>query len=93
MINAQKQEQLDYYKDMLKEDLSAIIKERAILKEREAKVLHLYFGAKLDGQNTMTLKQIGSVLGVSSVRARQIKEKALRKLRRFYWQKGGDMKI
>jgi RNA polymerase primary sigma factor len=49
------------------------------LKEREAKILRLYFG--LDGQEPMTLEEIGSLLGITRERVRQIKEKALLRLR------------
>ncbi|HUF13640.1 MAG TPA: sigma-70 family RNA polymerase sigma factor [Longimicrobiales bacterium] len=49
------------------------------LKEREAKVLRLYFG--LDGQEPMTLEEIGSLLGITRERVRQIKERALVRLR------------
>ena len=51
----------------------------ATLKEREAKVLRLYFG--LDGQDPMTLEEIGSLLGITRERVRQIKERALLRLR------------
>ena len=49
------------------------------LKEREAKILRLYFG--LDAQEPMTLEEIGSLLGITRERVRQIKEKALLRLR------------
>jgi RNA polymerase primary sigma factor len=49
------------------------------LKEREAKILRLYFG--LDGNEPMTLEQIGAVLNITRERVRQIKEKALSRLR------------
>src|SRR5574341_1319524 len=49
------------------------------LKDREAKILRLYFG--LDGQEPMTLEEIGSMLGITRERVRQIKEKALARLR------------
>ena len=49
------------------------------LKEREAKILRLYYG--LDGQDPMTLEDIGSLLGIKRERVRQIKEKALVRLR------------
>ena len=49
------------------------------LKEREAKILKLYFG--LDGAEPMTLEQIGAVLNITRERVRQIKEKALSRLR------------
>ncbi|MGH7497487.1 MAG: sigma-70 family RNA polymerase sigma factor [Gemmatimonadales bacterium] len=51
----------------------------ATLKEREAKILRLYFG--LDGPEPMTLEEIGSLLGITRERVRQIKEKALSRLR------------
>src|ERR671936_278143 len=49
------------------------------LKEREAKILRLYFG--LDDEEPMTLEQIGALLGITRERVRQIKEKALSRLR------------
>jgi RNA polymerase primary sigma factor len=49
------------------------------LKEREAKILRLYFG--LDDQEPMTLEEIGHLLGITRERVRQIKEKALLRLR------------
>jgi len=48
------------------------------LDERERYVLRLYFG--LEGTERMTLEQIGQRMGVTRERARQIKEKALKKL-------------
>ncbi|HSA56388.1 MAG TPA: RNA polymerase sigma factor RpoD/SigA [Gemmatimonadaceae bacterium] len=49
------------------------------LKEREARILRLYFG--LDGSEPMTLEEIGALLGITRERVRQIKEKALSRLR------------
>jgi len=49
------------------------------LKDREAKILRLYFG--LDNQEAMTLEEIGGLLGITRERVRQIKEKALARLR------------
>jgi RNA polymerase primary sigma factor len=57
----------------------AIEESLAQLKEREAKILRLYFG--LDAQEPMTLEEIGAVLGITRERVRQIKEKALSRLR------------
>jgi RNA polymerase primary sigma factor len=61
--------------------LSSTIDEAlATLKEREARVLRLYFGLE-DGRDPMTLEEIGSLLGITRERVRQIKEKALVRLR------------
>ncbi len=49
------------------------------LKEREARILRLYFG--LDGEEPMTLEEIGKLMGITRERVRQIKEKALARLR------------
>ena len=49
------------------------------LKDREARILKLYYG--LDGDDPMTLEEIGGILGVTRERVRQIKEKALERLR------------
>jgi RNA polymerase primary sigma factor len=49
------------------------------LKEREARILELYYG--LDGKEPMTLEEIGSILGITRERVRQIKEKAISRLR------------
>src|SRR5438128_1791023 len=57
----------------------SIEKVLSTLKDREAKILRLYFG--LEGQDPMTLEEIGSQLGITRERVRQIKEKALARLR------------
>ena len=49
------------------------------LDEREATVLRMYFG--IDYELPMTLEEIGTRLNLTRERVRQIKEKALRKLR------------
>ncbi len=49
------------------------------LTERERKILVLYYG--LDDGEVMTLEQIGSVLGVTRERIRQIRNRAFDKLR------------
>ncbi|MBI2636670.1 MAG: RNA polymerase sigma factor RpoD/SigA [Parcubacteria group bacterium] len=52
----------------------------AKLVRSEAEVLRLYFG--LDGEEPMTLEQIGALFGRTRERIRQIKEKALSHLRK-----------
>lgn len=49
------------------------------LREREAKVLRLYFG--LDNCDPMTLEEIGSRLGITRERVRQIRDNALKRMR------------
>ena len=55
------------------------------LTNREAKLLKLYFG--LDGEKSHTLEEIGAVFKLTRERIRQIKEKALGKLRHGYRSK------
>jgi RNA polymerase primary sigma factor len=54
----------------------------SILSPREVEVLTDYYG--LDGKNPMTLEEIGELYGLTRERVRQIKERALRRLRRSY---------
>lgn len=49
------------------------------LSEREARVLAMYFG--LEDAEPMTLETIGATLGITRERVRQIRERALRRLR------------
>jgi RNA polymerase primary sigma factor len=49
------------------------------LTDGEARVLKMYYG--LDGHEAMTLEEIGAYVGRTRERVRQIKEKALQKLR------------
>jgi RNA polymerase primary sigma factor len=49
------------------------------LAPRDAKVLRLYFG--LDGGREHTLEEIGSMLGVTRERVRQLRDRALKRLR------------
>jgi RNA polymerase primary sigma factor len=55
----------------------------------ERKVLSLRFG--FDGEDPMTLKAIGEVIGRSSERIRQIESKALGKLRKRYLVMPGEI--
>jgi RNA polymerase primary sigma factor len=80
---------LDYLPDNMNPTPDEITFEKALseaieeslssLKERESKILRLYFG--LDGEDPMTLEDIGTLLRITRERVRQIKEKALLKLR------------
>ncbi|MFH0989055.1 MAG: sigma-70 family RNA polymerase sigma factor [bacterium] len=49
------------------------------LSEREAQVIRLYFG--LDQEHSLTLEEIGEKFNLTRERVRQIKEKAIRRLR------------
>jgi len=51
----------------------------ATLSEREAQVIRLYFG--LDSEHSLTLEEIGEKFNLTRERVRQIKEKAIRRLR------------
>lgn len=64
------------FEHALSESIDEVLK---TLKEREAKILRLYFG--LDGKEPMTLEEIGGMMGITRERVRQIKEKALARLR------------
>jgi RNA polymerase primary sigma factor len=51
----------------------------ATLSDREAQVIRLYFG--LDQEHSLTLEEIGEKFNLTRERVRQIKEKAIRRLR------------
>jgi len=66
--------------ELISESLKTEIKNvLAILQEREAEVIKLYFG--LDSESPMTLEEIGDKFNLTRERVRQIKEKAIRRLR------------
>jgi RNA polymerase primary sigma factor len=66
--------------ELMKESLSREV-ERALstLSEREAEVIRLYFG--LGREHSLTLEEIGEKFKLTRERVRQIKEKAIRRLR------------
>jgi len=66
--------------DLLSESLRLEI-ERALdsLSSREAEVINLYFG--LNSEKALTLEEIGARFNLTRERVRQIKEKAIRRLR------------
>ena len=63
-------------KESLKKDISLSLSE---LKDREKEVLEMHFG--LNGNHPKSLDEISLEFGLTRERTRQIKEKALRKLR------------
>ncbi len=66
--------------ELMKESLSREV-ERALstLSDREAEVIRLYFG--LGREHSLTLEEIGEKFNLTRERVRQIKEKAIRRLR------------
>ncbi len=67
--------------EMMRESLCRDIERVLVsLKKREADVVRLSFG--LNGQTPMTLEEIANSLGLTRERIRQIREKALRNLRK-----------
>lgn len=62
--------------ESLKAEVSRILK---LLTDKEQKVLRAFFG--IDGSQEMTLDEIGEKYNLTRERVRQIKEKALRRLR------------
>ncbi len=67
-------------KELMQESLRTEI-ERALstLSQREADVIRLYYG--LNGNHPLTLEEIGETFGLTRERVRQIKEKAIRRLK------------
>ena len=67
--------------DVLSEDelKNEILEAMIALSEGEARVLRMYYG--LDGEEPMTLEEIGTYVGRTRERVRQIKERALSRLR------------
>ncbi|NKB68507.1 MAG: sigma-70 family RNA polymerase sigma factor [Candidatus Latescibacteria bacterium] len=61
------------------------------LENREAQIVRWYFG--LGGQEPMTLEKIGEAFGVTRERVRQIRDRALEKLRNQYGEILGDFSI
>ena len=63
--------------ESLKEEIDRAL---SSLSEREAEVIKLYFG--LNKEHSLTLEEIGERFNLTRERVRQIKEKAIRRLRR-----------
>lgn len=64
------------FDDSLREEIDIALKS---LSEKEKQVIMLYFG--IDQDQPMTLEEIGDKFGLTRERVRQIKEKAIRRLR------------
>ena len=62
--------------ESLKDEVTHLLKD---LTSRESRILELYFG--LDGEKSRTLEEVGMEFRITRERVRQIKEKALTKLR------------
>ena len=68
--------------EMIQDSLCQEVKRAlATLTPREADVLSLYFGLGTNGNNALTLEEIGQKFCLTRERVRQIKEKAIRRLR------------
>ncbi len=64
-------------KESLKREINKVL---AILPARDADIVCYYYGLK--GEGYMTLEEIGKMFGLTRERVRQIKERALRRLRK-----------
>lgn len=74
--NGAKNPDADLLSDSLRREVQRTL---ATLTERESNVIALYFG--LNGESVYTLEEIGDRFGLTRERVRQIKEKAIRRLR------------
>jgi RNA polymerase primary sigma factor len=63
-------------RDSAREQLESVLNS---LDDRELRIIRLYFG--LDGNEALTLEQIGGLMNLTRERVRQLKERALGKLR------------
>lgn len=70
---------LKLMEESLKRELNSGL---SLLSPREVEVLSAYYG--LSGKSPLTLEEIGDLYGLTRERVRQIKERALRRLRRSY---------
>jgi len=66
--------------ELEQEALEAVVRDSLeVLNEREKYIVQRYFG--LDGKSGETLEEVGSALGVTRERARQLRNRALEKIR------------
>ena len=64
-------------KDSLRNEIRRVLKS---LSPREAEIVNAYFG--LDGENGVTIEQIGQKYDLTKERIRQIKERAIKRLQK-----------
>ena len=74
--NSQESPDGEILRDSAREQLEGVLDS---LDERELRIIRLYFG--LDGNEALTLEQIGGLMNLTRERVRQLKERALSKLR------------
>jgi RNA polymerase primary sigma factor len=67
----------DVMHDSLKNEIRRVLKS---LSPREAEIVNAYFG--LDGENGVTIEQIGQKYDLTKERIRQIKERAIKRLQK-----------
>lgn len=68
---------------LMEESLQAEVRQGlSILSPREVEVLNCYYG--LNGKKVLTLEEIGDLYGLTRERVRQIKERAIRRLRKSF---------
>lgn len=69
--------------ELMKQSLKEEVKHGlSLLSPREVEVLSSYYG--LEGNKSLTLEEIGDLYGLTRERVRQIKERAIRRLRKSY---------
>ncbi len=67
-----------YFRKKFLEDIKIGIEK---LTDREKKIIRMYFG--IDGERPHTLEEIGEIMGLSRERVRQIRNRAIEKLREY----------
>ena len=76
VVDDQASADMELLHDSVRKVLQGLLRD---LGDREAGILNRYYG--LDGEEALTLEQIGAGLGLTRERVRQLKERALERLR------------
>lgn len=71
------------FKESLKKDIERSL---STLSARESEIVRLFYG--LNGKHPLSLDEIGELFDLTRERVRQIKEKAVRRLKHTYRSKG-----